>query len=68
MGILAVLTTLSQILQRITINNFKAGEFDVYLDWSIPNELGIYVDRPLSDMQTEQFASAIINLETGEVN
>ena len=54
--------------KSFTINNFKAGEFDVYLDWSTPNELGIYVDRPLSDMQTEQFASAIIDLETGEVN
>ena len=54
--------------KRFKINNFKAGEFNVYLDWSTPNELGIYVDRPLSDMQTEQFASAIIDLETGEVN
>ena len=54
--------------KSFTINNFKAGEFDVYLDWSTPNELGIYVDRLLSDMQTEQFVSVIINLETGEIN
>ena len=62
--------------KRFKINNSKAGEFDVYLDWSIPNELGIYVDEPVYSQdkyqeatgEFESFASAIINLETGEVN
>jgi len=54
--------------KRFKINNFEAGGFDVYLDWSTPNELGIYVDRPDADGMDEEFASAIINLETGEIN
>ena len=54
--------------KRFKINNFKAGKFDVYLDWSTPNELGIYVDEPEATGEFESFASAIINLETGEVN
>ena len=52
----------------IKIRNREAGEFEVYLDWSTPNELGIYVDEPKATGEFESFASAIINLETGDVN
>ena len=52
----------------IKIRNREAGEFEIYLDWSIPNELVIYVDRPEATGEFESFAEATINLETGAVN
>jgi len=56
------------ITKWIKIRNSEAGEFEVYLDWSIPNELVIYVDRPEATGEFESFATATINLETGDVN
>ena len=48
------------------INNFQAGKFEVYLDWTTPSELGIYVDRPQASGRNDPFASVIIDLATGK--
>ena len=48
------------------INNFEAGKFEVYLDWSTPSELGIYVDRPQASGRDDPFSSVIIDLATGK--
>ena len=50
----------------IKIRNREAGKFEVYLDWSTPNELGIYVDRPQASGRDDPFSSVIIDLATGK--
>ena len=52
--------------KEFKINNFEAGVFDVYLDWSTPSELGIYVDRPDATGMEDAFSTVIINLTSGE--
>ena len=52
--------------KEFKINNFEAGEFDVYLDWSTPSELGIYVDRPDATGMEDAFSTVIINLASGK--
>jgi len=59
-------STNPQDTKEFQINNFEAGRFDVYLDWSTPSELGIYVDRPDATGMEDAFSTVIINLTSGE--
>ena len=52
--------------KRFKINNHEAGVFEVYLDWSTPNEIGFYVSNDEMVKQDQEFFS-IIDLKTGIV-
>ena len=52
--------------KRFKINNHEAGVFEVYLDWTTPNEIGLYVSNDEMDKQDKQFVS-IIDLKTGKI-
>ena len=48
--------------KRFKINNNEAGEFEIYLDWSTPSEIGLYVYD-----EDGEISAAVIDLKTGSV-